>query len=209
MRALATASFLALCLTSGGGAASTMDGLSASTAATSAKQLTADFPAAVDGVYWADPDGPGGNAAFETFFDLSSFGGGWTLGAEFTPNDAFSALSLSDFVGTPFTSSSWSVDLSALVLNREADYLYVTSTTTDPSAGVGASFVETGKTYSDPLADLIANCTNCNGGLESVGVRVFVREAITPTYAPVPLPLPAALLLSGFGLLALIKRRRL
>jgi hypothetical protein len=52
---------------------------------------TSDFPgysardillynfAASDGIYWIDPDYPGGNAPFMVFSDMTASGGGWTL----------------------------------------------------------------------------------------------------------------------------------
>ncbi|WP_041567038.1 fibrinogen-like YCDxxxxGGGW domain-containing protein [Nonlabens dokdonensis] len=43
------------------------------------KQILAENPAAVDGVYTIDPDGSGGIAPFDCECDMTTDGGGWTL----------------------------------------------------------------------------------------------------------------------------------
>lgn len=55
------------------------DGLSPSTASTSAYQIKQDFPSSTDGFYWIkNPNINGGNA-FKIYADMTTDGGGWTL----------------------------------------------------------------------------------------------------------------------------------
>jgi len=61
-------------------AAPIYDGQSAATAGLSALQILNDGYSVGDGVYWIDPDGSGGNAAFQAYADMTRDGGGWTLG---------------------------------------------------------------------------------------------------------------------------------
>jgi len=57
------------------------DGQSEATAGLSALQILNDGYSVGDGVYWIDPDGPGGaGAAFQVYADMTRDGGGWTLG---------------------------------------------------------------------------------------------------------------------------------
>ena len=111
-----------------GGVASPLDGLCPSTAAISAQQLQADYPASVTGAHCFDPDGPGSNAPSRTIGDRAIIGGGWlqAAGRDAGPFASVSALTLAltprDVVDDPFDASGpfWSVDVSALVQDRGA-----------------------------------------------------------------------------------------
>jgi len=70
----------ALVLSTSANAAFIYDGQSAATAGISALQILNDGHSVGDGVYWIDPDGNGGNAAFQVYADMTRDGGGWTLG---------------------------------------------------------------------------------------------------------------------------------
>ncbi len=56
--------------------------------ATNCKQVLTFNPASKTGTYWLDPDGSGGNPAFEAYCEMSYAGGGWTLVFNLDTNDS-------------------------------------------------------------------------------------------------------------------------
>ena len=67
--------------------ASTYTGTDPAAPGSSANDIHNQNPSAGDGVYWVDPDLPGGDASFQVYTDMSTAGGGWTMG-----NDASGTL---------------------------------------------------------------------------------------------------------------------
>ena len=51
------------------------------------KQILTTVPASKSGTYWLDPDGSAGAPAFETYCDMTTAGGGWTLVFNLDTND--------------------------------------------------------------------------------------------------------------------------
>lgn len=72
--------------------------------------------ASPDGIYTIDPDGPGGNASFSTYCDMTTDGGGWMMVANNTGSTYFTSATYSGGLNpTGFmssgntTSSSWAL----------------------------------------------------------------------------------------------------
>jgi hypothetical protein len=55
------------------------DGLSPSTASTSAYQIKQDYPSSTDGFYWIKNSNINGGTPFKIYADMTTDGGGWTL----------------------------------------------------------------------------------------------------------------------------------
>jgi hypothetical protein len=105
---------------------------------TSCLTLLKSDPTLSDGSYILDPDGPGGAAPFSAFCDMTTQGGGWTLVARFSNQDAsnwmldngswwYDKTSEAGTVGSPFVRGDmigqgfWRVPASEMRVSR-SDY---------------------------------------------------------------------------------------
>src|SRR5205085_4697117 len=89
----------------------------------SAKQIETLNPSAVSGIYWIDPDGGDHANAFQTFADMTTAGGGWTLGLR---SLAGSESPSTDIIATLGSLSGGYVrDLSDLAVDADAQIRHV------------------------------------------------------------------------------------
>ena len=102
--------------------AAPFDGTSAGSAGLSAAQILTNYAGSASGVYWIDPDGAGGNAAFQIYADMSTSGGGWMLmrhvpgtGGWSPATDSLAGtFSLNPTSLNPNDTQNWSVPLATL-----------------------------------------------------------------------------------------------
>lgn len=197
--------------------AAIMNGSSSANAGVSAKQILLDGFSVGSGLYWIDPDGPGGGAAFQAFADMDANGGGWTLGIVSSADDPVSIFDISTNTGTAGLTLTHTRDLSNLALDRNAEIMYSVFDNSSAQIFLG---VYTGR-FDDALPSFTTfiDTLPLNGSLDKnfdfVGsdydVSVFVRELVTPEF-PSAVPLPAALpmffaALGGFGLMGWRRKR--
>ncbi len=166
----------------------------------SAKDIRISNPTAATGVYWIDPDLVGGNSPFSVFADMTSQGGGWTLGHD-------KANILPDL-------DAQSSAINILAVNQTAQIRFV-------SSGLDAFFTGNynqilpgsfggafGWTVVSGNASLLTNLFNRPwGSIDFSQYSVYLRENNT-THYPEPVPVPATFWLFGSGLIGLLGFKR-
>jgi sugar lactone lactonase YvrE len=105
-----------------------------STAVASVEALRSARPTAISGVYWFDPDGAGGNAAFQAYADVSTAGGGWMLvrripatGGWYSQNDDLRGVAERNISSAtnPTATTEWSLKFDSFV-DENTEYLFAT-----------------------------------------------------------------------------------
>ena len=84
----------------------------------SGKEILANDPFAVDGIYTIDPNGD--SVGFDAYVDMTFSGGGWTLGLASFANDLSVSADMISNTGTAGFNSSHTRDLSAIALNSDS-----------------------------------------------------------------------------------------
>ena len=83
------------------------DGLSPSTASSSAYQIKKDYPSSTDGFYWIKNANINGGVPFKIYADMTTNGGGWTLIMKNSSNSVWSyANAIAYNTAIPFTANS-------------------------------------------------------------------------------------------------------
>lgn len=91
----------------------------------SAKQILIENPSSPNGIYTIDTDGEGGAAAFDIYADMTTAGGGWTLGLLSLKNDPSASTDMVSNTGTASLSSPHTRDLTNLAITQNAQIRYV------------------------------------------------------------------------------------
>ena len=95
-------------------------GSSMSNPAFSAKQIQQANPGALDGLYWIDPNGGSPADAFQIVADMTTAGGGWTLGVNGLFNSPARSTDITANSGTVGPNSGHNRDLSQLAIAQDA-----------------------------------------------------------------------------------------
>lgn len=144
-------------------------GSSSADAAYSAKQILLANPAAASGNYWLDTDGEGGADAFEAYADMTTFGGGWTLGLHSVYGSKAPSNDMTDTLGTFSPATGYTRDVTDLAITNTAD---IRHRMTDRNGTVVFDGFYTGK-YHDALGGM---WTILVGSLNSSGLDYHVGQ---------------------------------
>ncbi|MCG6942824.1 MAG: PEP-CTERM sorting domain-containing protein [Thiohalocapsa sp.] len=210
---------LTLILSLGGTSASAtlVDGSTENLAAYSAKQLLENALAFSDGMYWMDEQ-MGLGFPFVACADMTTDGGGWTLGIvslDADPLASFSILANTGTVSAPF-GSSYSRAVSYLGLEQDAEFHYLIRSggTTIFDGIYSGRFDDSTPTFTTSI-----DTFGLNGVLDSTydfhradrnyDVAVLLRESSTPTPRDVVAntPEPETILLLAVGLIGAAAQR--
>jgi len=181
-----------------------LTGTSASTAARSCKSILDDGFSTGNGTYWLDPDGSGGDAAFQTTCDMTANGGGWTQiplttqwstprlnnvsitkEVRFTDSTATSFLS---WTGTLPTNSEFDASLCTSAGTRKAGNSYPPATTIS-SGPHATAYIGSSTDYLKPFIcwtnhALNAGCNASWGGRSNFNINFNAGTYNTNNCAP-------------------------
>ncbi|WP_394760874.1 fibrinogen-like YCDxxxxGGGW domain-containing protein [Phenylobacterium sp.] len=142
----------------------------------SAKELLVNSPGAASGFYTFDPDGAGATAAFSTYADMTTAGGGWTLGLNSIHGSVAPSSDMVATLGAADLSSGFNRDLTALAVTATAQIRHVIK---DQSGGVLFDGYYTGL-YHDALP-LAASWTILAGSFAAANLDYHLGLSWTTT----------------------------
>jgi hypothetical protein len=99
-------------------------GESSSNPGISAKHILETGYSTGNGVYWIDPDGPGGEPPFQAYCDMTISGGGWILALNSVTGDEPPTNDIISNTGTLSLTNGHTRNVEALAVNRDAEIMH-------------------------------------------------------------------------------------
>ncbi len=102
-------------------------GQSADNPGYSAKHILEAGASIGDGIYWIDPDGDGSHAAFQAYADMTTDGGGWTLGLNSLHGNESASSDMVSNTGSVSggLTTAHTRNLTELAINQQAELRHV------------------------------------------------------------------------------------
>jgi hypothetical protein len=140
------------------------------------KDIKTVVPGAQDGIYWIDPDGPGGKGALQVFCEMTTEGGGWTFFMHINSDFGSALAPMAAPIGTYKPSrEDDNTTYSTGFLDEIADSeLMVTLDSADPAAANGTSKIVFFKYNPEAPGGFNSGPLPCVGGLQGFQYKTAI-----------------------------------
>ncbi len=123
-------------------------GCTAANPGQSAKDILIRTGGVPSGVYWIDPDGPGGNAPFQVYCDMTTDGGGWMLAVNSVRNAEAPGTDMDVNAGDVGLNSGHTRNLANMAINTVAQIRFQV----EDAGGLGVFHACMNMRYRDPFS---------------------------------------------------------